>query len=124
MLLSFLDCPHKGPVSCQRPRNATLRRPNLSTQLSLVNLFLCETFPKPFIPPLSSGSWNAGGKIHFFFPFQECVFCVLRGVGLKRKNSDLSLTHKHTYMYVYTNIHSVSDSPTEAGRQPRVGEGC
>lgn len=40
------------------------------------------------------------------------------GVGLKRKNSDLSLTHKHAYMYVYTNKHSVSNSPTEAGGSP------
>lgn len=87
----------RGKSPAKRPRNAPLWGLNLSAQLSLVNLFLCEIFPKPFIPPLSSGSWNAGKKIHFFFLFsfflffrssplppRMCLLCTERGWAEKK----------------------------------------
>lgn len=80
LCFSFQTALHKGPASCQSPCNAPLGGPNVSTQLSLVNLFLCEVFPKPFIPPLSSGSWNAGKKNTFFSFFKNVSFVCLEGL--------------------------------------------
>lgn len=78
----------RGKSPAKRPRNAPLRGLNLSAQLSLVNLFLCEIFPKPFIPSLSSTNWNAEKKYIFFFFlffFKNVPFVCREGIGLKRK---------------------------------------
>lgn len=81
----------RGKAPAKRPRNAPLRGPNLSAQLSLVNLFLCEIFPKPFIPSLSSGSWNAEKKttfflfLFFFAPSRMWLLCVGRGWAKEKK---------------------------------------
>lgn len=82
----------RGKSPARRPRNAPLWGLNLSAQLSLVNLFLCEIFPKPFIPPLSSGIWNAEKKIHFSFSFlfffKNVLFVCWRGwAGEKTKQT-------------------------------------
>lgn len=108
----------RGKAPAKRPRNAPLWGLNLSAQLSLVNLFLCEIFPKPFIPPLSSGNWNAE-KIHFFF-FQECVFCVLGETGLKRKENNQVCVDIHTH--VHTLCHEQAcQSPGSSGGHRVLG---
>lgn len=106
----------RGKPPAKRPRNAPLWGLNLSAQLSLVNLFLCEIFPKPFIPPLSSGSWNAEKNTFFLFS-RMCLLCAGRGwAKVKRKQSNV---HRHTH----TNTHPAVNNPTEAQGLLWAGEG-
>ena len=100
----------RGKSPARRPRNAPLRGLNLSAQLSLVNLFLCEIFPKPFIPPLSSGIWNAGKKkIHFsfsflffffFFFFKNVLFVCWRGWAEEKTKQTCAPRPTHPRVYV------------------------
>ena len=89
----------RGEAPAKRPRNAPLQGTNLSAQLSLVNLFLCEIFPKPFIPSLSSGSWNAEKNTFFlflfFFPPRMCLLCAGRSWAEEKRKQTCLPMHTH-----------------------------